>query len=774
MSEQLSPFRIKRGRRVFDSYSAINSFSFALVTGNTVTLYALALGASSTVVGLLSAFMYLSYFAIPIGKAALRRGTLVKAFADNWMYRNWALCPLLAIPLLAARGFAAVALCSLVLCVFLFNLFRGIGLIANNPVIGSLAPGRDRGEYIVRLSLINNSTALLATVLLAFSLRRSSGLGTYNLAILVGIVTGIVASSLLYKLPDIGRGEDDPAKGADPGARANVAAQTTAATQTGPAAAGRGTLFADLSGLAGRFAEAGRDPNFRRFVGSYLAIGLGIGMARPFIAVFCKAVYGQSDSMVTVFTVCSSLGALFMGAVMRLTIDRLGAKPMYVIFAAMSLVSLVPALIAPGIASGVFAIVFLCALSALTNMGFAGQESAAQTYFFAMVPKDAILDLSMVYYFIIGGTGAVGSIAGGAFLDLLSGFGFSPLACFRVFFAVALLAIACGIRIQKGLLDLGSYPVRETLAVLFSPRDMRALTLLRRLDANEDPDEETEIIAELGAVASPVSAESLLDRLASPRFAVRYEALQSVASLERLSGKVRDALITELKEGEYSTAALAARHLGSFGALQAIPPLRNALKSADYRLSGEAMLALARLGDPRGQFLIGEILSRSDNPFVLVRGIQAMEAYGTASSIPLILDLLRNEGLPSHVADEAILALSDLMGMPRRFYHAYEGYVRDRKRANAILQDTLDEFFTLRKEENAFLRGVIADFIRDPDADGRLTRWVLDRGKGHTGVYAALLVSVALDANLNRQEYFRFFLCFWAASLFLDAGLIEK
>ena len=771
MSEQLSPFRIKRGRRVFDSYSAINSFSFALVTGNTVTLYALALGASSTVVGLLSAFMYLSFFAIPLGKASLRRRTLVKAFADNWMYRNWALCPLLAIPLLAARGYAAVALCALVLCVFLFNLFRGIGLIANNPVIGSLAPGRDRGEYIVRLSLINNSTALLATVLLAISLRRSSGLGTYNLSVIVGIVTGIVASSLLYKLPDIGGGgksvdcgesNADCGKGHDSGARASSAAT------------GRGSLFGDLSGLAGRVAEAGRDPNFRRFVGSYLAIGLGIGMARPFIAVFCKAVYGQSDSMVTVFTVCSSLGALLMGAVMRLTIDRLGAKPMYVIFAAMSFISLVPALVAPGIASGAFAIVFLCALSALTNMGFAGQESAAQTYFFAMVPKDAILDLSMVYYFIIGGTGAVGSIAGGAFLDLLSGFGFSPLASFRVFFAVALLAIVCGIRIQKGLLELGSYPVRETLAVLFSPRDMRALTLLRRLDANEDPDEETEIIAELGEVASPVSAESLLGLLGSPRFAVRYEALQSVASLERLSGKVRDALISELKEGEYSTAALAARLLGSFGALQAIAPLRNALKSADYRLSGEAMLALARLGDPRGQFLVGEILSRSNNPFVLVRGIQAMETYGTVSSIPLILDLLRNEGLPSHVADEAILALCDLMGMPRRFYYAYEGYVRDRKRAGAILQDTLDEVFALRKDEDPTLRGVIADFIRDPDADGRFTRWVLDRGKGYTGVYAALLISVALDANLKRLEYFRFFLCFWAASLFLDAGLIEK
>lgn len=762
MSEQLSPFRIKRGRRVFDSYSAINSFSFALVTGNTITLYALALGASSTVVGLLGAFMYLSFFAIPLGKAVLRRRTLVKAFADNWMYRNWALIPLLGIPLLSSAGYASLALVILLACVFLFNLFRGIGLIANNPVIGSLAPGRDRGAYIVRLSLINNSTALLATVLLAIVLKASSGVGTYTLAILVGIISGIVASSLLYRLPDIGRGD------------AGAAKDTAAIDTAGKALVAKAGLFDDLSGLSRRVAEAAKEPNFRRFVWSYLAIGLGIGMARPFIIVFCKSVYGQSDSIVTVFTVCSTLGALLMGAVMRLTIDRLGAKPMYVIFAAMSLLSLVPALVAPGIASGIFAIAFLCALSALTNMGFAGQESAAQTYFFAMVPKDAILDLSMVYYFIIGGTGAVGAIAGGAFLDLLSGLGLSPLARFRVFFAVALLAIAVGIRIQKGLLELGSYPVRDTLAVLFSPRDMRALTLLRRLDSNEDPDEETGIIAELGAVASPVSAESLLERLSSPRFAVRYEALQSVASLEKLSGKIRDALLVELETGEFSTAALAARLLGSFGAHQAIAPLRSAVSSADYRLSGEAMLALARIGDERSQFLVGDVLARTGNPFVLVRGVQAMEVYGTASSIPILLDLLRNESLPAHVADETILALSDLMGIPRRFYYAYESYVRDRKRAASILHDTLDEFFSRKKREDPTLRAIVSDFIRDPLADERFIRWVLEGRKGRTGVISALLVGLALDAGLKSQESFRFFLCFWAASLFLDPTLIEK
>ncbi len=742
MSEQLSSYRIKRGRRVFNSYSAVNSFSFALVTGNTVTLYAMALGASSTVVGLLGAFMYLSFFAIPLGKLGVARSGLVRTFAKNWMMRNWSLLPLLAIPYLASARLHGAAILMLVLGVFLFNLFRGMGLVANNPVIGFLAPGKDRGEYIVRLSLINNATALLATLFLGFLLWHNEGIETYNLVVLIGIVTGIAASALLFKLPE-------PAS---------------------PPPAGETARSTMLSCAR----EAMREPNFRRFVASYLVIGLGIGMARPFIAVYCKAVYAQGDGVVAVFTVFSSLGALAMGAVMRLVIDRLGARPMYIIFASITLASLVPAIVSPGIGTALFPFAFLAVLSAVTNMGFAGQESAAQAYFFAMVPKERILDLSMVYYFILGGTGAAGAVMGGTFLDFLSSLGLSPAASFRLFFLVCVCLVACGVRIQRKLLDMGSYPVRDTLAVLFSPRDMRALTLLRKLDANEDPDEETDIIAELGEIASTVSAEELLSRLASPRFAVRYEALQSVSSLERLSGRVRDALLAELKTGEFSTAALAARLLGQFRAHQAVSTLREALKSPDYRLAGEAMLALANLADARGQFMVSEVLLSTNNPFMLVRGIQAMEVYGSTASIPILLDLLRNDALPEHIADETILTLSTLMLVPKKFYYAFGDFVRERKRAGLIILDAIEEAFSRSKRNDPSLRGIVHDFMSDHTQDNPFVRWLLDFGKGRTGVYSALLISVALDSDLNRLEAFRFFLCFWAVSLFEKPALIEK
>lgn len=742
MSEQLSAFRIKKARRIFDSFSGINSFSFALVTGNTITLYAMLLGANSTVIGLLGAFMSLSFFSIPLGKYGLKRWGLVKTFAHNWTLRNFSLLPLLLIPFFYVRGDLDISLVLMLLSVFLFNFFRGIGLISNNPVIGILSTGKNRGEYIVWLSLINNATALVATLFLAVLLWHGSGVEIYNIAMIVGIVTGTIASLLLYWLPDSGM-------------------KSFESTEK-PL-----SLFSTLK-------VAFANHNLRTFLFSYLVLGLGIGMARPFIIVFCKEVYGQSDGVLTLFTLCSVLGALLMGLVLRLVIDRLGAKPMYIIFSAIVPVSLFFAFAAPAIGAPVASLIFLSLLSAVVNVGFAGQESAAQTYFFATVPRNQLVDMSMLYFFILGGTGVVGAVFGGAFLDFLYAVGFSPVVAYRIFFLVCIVLTGLGIVIQRRLQDLGSYHVRDSLAVLFSPRDMRALTLLRKLDTTRDPERETRLIAAIGTVGSAISVEKLLDHLSSPRFVVRYEALQSVARLERLSPRVTETLLFELENREFSTAALAARLLGQFRVSHAGSLLRLALKSPDYRLVAEAMLALARIGDERAQFLVGQVLVSSNNPFILIHGVRAMEIWHNTSAVPILLDLLRNDYLPAHIADETILTLSELMGVPRRFFYRYEEYIRERDKMNVFIYEEIDEMFSRRKRKDHDFQKIILDFLNDQFADEPFVRWVLDFSRGKTGIFSALLVSVALDADLNRQESFRFFLCFWAVTVFGNPKLIEK
>jgi len=350
----------------------------------------------------------------------------------------------------------------------------------------------------------------------------------------------------------------------------------------------------------------------------------------------------------------------------------------------------------------------------------------------------------------------------------------SVVLMYRMFFSICIVLTLGGLLIQRRLQNLGSYQVRDSLAVLFSPRDMRALTLLRKLDTTRDPVKETRLIAALGTVGSAISVEKLLDHLSSPRFAVRYEALQSVSRLERLTPRVTETLLDELETGEFSTAALAARLLGQFRVHTASAPLRKALSSPDYRLVAEAMLALARIGDSRAQFLVGDILLSSTNPFILVHGVRAMEIWHTAAAVPILLDLLRNEHLPPHVADETILTLSVLMGVPRRFFYRYEEYTRERERVSVFMFEELDEVFSRKKIKDAEFQTIVMDFLEDQYADGPFVRWVLDSQRGKTGIFSALLVSVALDAELNRLEPFRFFLCFWAVCVFANPRMIEK
>ncbi|MDR1748611.1 MAG: MFS transporter [Spirochaetaceae bacterium] len=721
-------YQIIRGRRIFNWHSGLNSFSFALVTGNIITLYAMFLGADSAAIGLISSFSFFSYFAIPLGRLLASRKPLLRIYADSWMLRNTSLLLMALIPIAMLFGVSQVGLPLIIISTFLFNFFRGIGLVASNPVIRDLAPGNDRGAYIIRLSIINNFAALFAVLCMAVLLRYLPGAAAFNSAVFAGIIIGFAASLLLYKMPR---------------PRADVAPS-------------------DQANLMANFSKAFKDRNFRFFLLVFSIIGCGVGMARPFVIVYCKEVYGQSDSVLTIVTLFSSLGALAMGAVMRLFIDRIGAKPMYIVFSAISLLSLIPAVISPSLMLLPGVMIFICFFGFLTNLGFSGQESAAQTYFFSLIPQQAVMDLSILYFFIMGGTGAAGALFGGVILDILARIGFSPVVVFRIYFIMQILIIACALWFQLKLKSMGSYSLRNTIGMFFSPRDLRALNLLSRLDRYaEDPRKETELLAELRESNTAVAEGKLITHLSSPRFAVRAEALSSMESLPSLSPAAITTVVAELEQGKYTTAYLAARLLGIFRIRDAAAALRTAVNSDDYMLAGESMVALARLNDSRGQMVIAECLAATENPHLLLWGIRAMEIYSNTTSLPILLDILRLDFDVEDVLHEVILALSTLMGFEKIFYRPYSRYIAD----NSILPELLEDLFEQVREhrkirDTGFFR-LVLDFAFSADGADALMGWFVPFSGKQKGVISAMLAGSVLDTELTRLESFRFCICFW-------------
>lgn len=684
---------LRRGRTSFHLFNTFNSLSFVLLSGSFVTLYALSLGASNATIGLLNAFGYITFFFLPLGKRLARRAPIVKVFGWAWFWRFVGVAPALLAPLFVAMGRPDLGSGCILLGVALFNVFRGVGLIGNNPVLANLADGgteakrSDRGAFIVNVSIIANLAGLTSNLAVALVIGRSAPTWVFAAAMGVGIVIGVIGSVILLKRvpePEGYRAEEG------------------------------GSLVASAK-------AAFKEKGFRAFMEALFLLALASGMARSFLPVYAKGVFDQGDDAVMVFALVSSLGSIAMGLFARLLVDRLGAKPLFVVFTAVAAISLLPLALVPGplgpLASPVGAIAFLCLMNFLLSFGVAGEENVGQTYFFSLVKPELTLDLGVVYFLVYGLGGTIGAGAGGLVLDALGSLGLDQAAAYRVFYGALFLIVAWVIARSPRLVRLGSVSVRESLGVILSPRDLRAFNLLARLDRSADPVEEIDLIKSIGSESlrgsTKAAQSSLLDYLRSPRFDVRLEALLAIENMDELEPGTTSALVEEVEKQPYTTAYLAARILGKSlrpkeGELaaaggnlssRALAALREAARAEDYMLQASAMVALARLGDRASVGLIEEVLASSGLPRVRISAAYALEILRSRESIPALVACLRRERDPAFVSDELVLSAAAIAGIMPRFYGLYQSFLEDESSGLAALGDIAEEVLGSRGGE---------------------------------------------------------------------------
>ncbi len=734
MVSALSPARLKAARNSFFAFNVLNSVSFVLLSGSFITLFALRLGASNAFVGLLNACAYANYFFLPVGKRLVARRRIVEVFGWGWMLRYLSMIPLLGAPLLVLAGLPGVGFGLILAGVALFNVFRGIGLIGNNPVLAFLAEGKDRGVFLVNVQIVNNLAGMGTSLLAALVLGRVASAALYVALIAAGIGVGIAGSLLLLKTPE-------------------------------PEA----YRPRDSTGLWRTAREAFREPAFRVFIEVLVLVAFVAGMARSFLPVYAKEVYAQGDDLIMLYSLLGSLGSVAMGILTRLLVDRLGAKPLYVIFTAVSALSLIPAALSPSPASPLGVALFLGALHFLSSFGLSGEENAGQTYYFALVPRERTLDLAVVYFIAYGLGGSLGAGAGGLILDVLrDGIGgawsLGRADSYRVFFGLLLALLVWALVRMGRLVRLGGATVRESLGVIFSLRDLRAFDLLSRLDRTYDPDEEVRLIREIGDYASTQSQGELLGYLSSPRFETRLEALLALENIKDLRPATLAALVSHVEQNPFTTAYLAARILGKSGDKTAMGPLRRAIQTKDYMLQGTAAIALARLGDRASHAAIEQLLVETDNPRVRIQTAYALSIFGERSSIPTLVSCLRREDPPAYVSDELVIAIASLLGLEKRFYPMYAAFIEEEASGIAALEDAALERAARRETSRPAWEGEFAAALtalfEEPPRGAPMGRLVLEVGSDQAA--EVVLAEAALDPHLGYRG-FRFFLASYVA-----------
>ncbi len=724
MSSHLSPARLKSARNAYYVFNILNSFSFVLLSGSFITLFALRLGASNSFVGLLNAFGYGTFFFLPFGKRLVRSFPIVKVFGYAWAGRYLAMIPVLVAPLFAAWGKPGIAFGLIIAGTAGFSVFRGAALIGNNPVLALLGGegghgSADRGAFLMNISIINSLAGMAASLLVAIILGRSAETWVYALSMGLGIVIGLIGVGLLLKTPEP---EDYR-----PEKSGNLVATTI---------------------------EAFRDPSFKLFIVIFLVLSFVGGMARSFLPVYAKDVFSQGDDAVMLFSLVGSLGSVAMGFLTRRIVDRLGSKPLFVIFTAMSLAGLLPVALLPGdrlaSASPLVVLAILTFINFMVSFSFAGEESSGQNYYFSLVPKEKTLDLSVVYYFAYGLGGSLGAGAGGIVLDAFESLGIGNADTYRVFYSALILILAFSLFRMGKLKRFGSASVRESLGVMFSIRDLRAFDLLSRLDQSADPEQEVRLIHEIGASATKSTQTELAQYLASPRFEVRMEALLALENMPSLDPPLVEALIAEVERHPYTTSYVAARVLGKHGARLALPCLRKAIGAEDYMLQGSAMISLAWLGDKVSRPEMEAVLDATPNPRVRISAAYALELLGERDSLPALVSCLRKDDPPAFVSDEIVLACASLLEVMNGFYPMYKVFSENAPAGIGMLTEAiedggkdqawksqylgaLDRLFDDENPDSAPISAFVLGAGMEPAAEIVLSEAILDPALSYTG-----------------------------------------
>jgi len=381
------------------------------------------------------------------------------------------------------------------------------------------------------------------------------------------------------------------------------------------------------------------------------------------------------------YSIVAALGSIAMGLITRLVVDRLGSKPLFIIYSAIGLISFLPIAIIPNsgamMAAPAMIGFFLSVVHFLSSFGFAGEENAAQVYYFGLVPKEKMLDLAVIYNLAYGIGGALGSFLGGGILEVFGNVGIATQGAFRLYYAIISIILVVVIYGMRNLPHMGAKSVTQSLSVLFSPRELRAFDLLTKLDQSASAHEEVRLLQQLGKSESTLTQKELVEYLHSPRFEVRSEALLALESIPELDGETIGALIHEVKTNVYSTAYVAARILGKQHSQVAVEVLIDSLDEPDYMLRSTAMIALARLGARQAIPKIEEVIRSTDNPRVRISGAYALELFGSIESIPTLISCLKAEDKPANVSDELVLSISGILGIDKEFYLLYSEFIDD-------------------------------------------------------------------------------------------------
>ncbi|MFW5683348.1 MAG: MFS transporter [Spirochaetota bacterium] len=296
---QLTSAQRATGQHRFRSFLLLNGVSVALLMENMLILFAIRNGASDPVVAVIASFIHLTMPAMIIGKKWVSRFGLSRTMGLGWFLRYASASLMVFAPLAAGLGLPVLGIGLIVTGAFGFAFFRSIGAIANTPLTGEITTPGERGGFIAGNMVRIQSTHIVTMVTVVLLLRVNDSLPIYQGIIAAGCLVGFYASTVVARVPE------------------SVVPQRSA----------------EIS-LVSVVKQIFSTPRLRRLFFGWCAGFVSFAAVIPFAMITVKNGYGVSDYEALFFSLVLVLGAISSALLNGLIADRVGPRPLVIIYLA--------------------------------------------------------------------------------------------------------------------------------------------------------------------------------------------------------------------------------------------------------------------------------------------------------------------------------------------------------------------------------------------------------------------------------------------------------
>jgi MFS family permease len=278
-------------RQVF-LFATFNAFSFQIVLGGPMVLYAKSLGASATVLGIIAGMMpLLVIFQIPAARYVAAVG--YKRFVlRGWTVRVTFIFMMSLVPMTEWFLQPGTRLSLMLFLLFWFNLSRGISSCGWLPWITSLIPAEIRGRYLAREAACVNVASGVTLLVAALLLGGEPGGWRFSAIFIFSAVSGAVSLWFLRRIPE----------GETPGQM-------------------------KFSNTAVPWREIARYEPFRKLLRMNVAWALAFGGMSAFTVTYLKVEAALPERTILLLASTSFVGGLASLWLLSSRLDRFGSRP---------------------------------------------------------------------------------------------------------------------------------------------------------------------------------------------------------------------------------------------------------------------------------------------------------------------------------------------------------------------------------------------------------------------------------------------------------------